>query len=323
MKKILVFSNGEKLGDGIIKLPLLHEIKTRLPDYQLIWVTNKEKTAYNNQLKNFAFQYIDQVIEEINISPFFWKKISKKYDFENENYEYIFDTQKAVFRTIALKRIKNKNFISAAASGLFSSIKLKSKPNKRQYYLNDLLDLLDLISVKKVDKSFKIAIPIKLEKKLIEFFDPKYKYFGIAPGAGEKNRIWPIDKFVKVGKYFEKKNFRIVLYLGPQEQELKEELISLFPEAIIPEDLIQEFSNIETVISSTKFLKFAIANDSGIGHMLSSGYCKLFKLFGHHDSDKFTPIKDHIVSISSQEFNTLDIKKIPVQKVLDEINKFI
>ena len=26
-KSILVFTNGEKLGDGIIKLPLLYEIK--------------------------------------------------------------------------------------------------------------------------------------------------------------------------------------------------------------------------------------------------------------------------------------------------------
>ena len=35
-KSILVFTNGEKLGDGIIKLPLLHEIKKRLPNYFLI-----------------------------------------------------------------------------------------------------------------------------------------------------------------------------------------------------------------------------------------------------------------------------------------------
>jgi len=30
-KNILVFTNGEKIGDGIIKLPLLSEIKRRLP----------------------------------------------------------------------------------------------------------------------------------------------------------------------------------------------------------------------------------------------------------------------------------------------------
>ena len=50
-KKILVFSNGEKIGDGIIKLPLLYEIKKRLPKYKLVWVTNKGPTAYRDKLK--------------------------------------------------------------------------------------------------------------------------------------------------------------------------------------------------------------------------------------------------------------------------------
>ncbi len=53
-KNILVFTNGEKIGDGIIKLPLLSEIKRRLPDRQLIWMTNKGSTVYNNQLKNIS-----------------------------------------------------------------------------------------------------------------------------------------------------------------------------------------------------------------------------------------------------------------------------
>ena len=57
-KKILVFSNGEKIGDGIIKLQLLHEIKTRLPDYKLYWLTNKGKTVYSSTLKFIASNYI-------------------------------------------------------------------------------------------------------------------------------------------------------------------------------------------------------------------------------------------------------------------------
>ena len=50
-KNILVFSNGEKIGDGLIKLPLLNEIKRRLPEYKIVWMTNGERTVYNNQLK--------------------------------------------------------------------------------------------------------------------------------------------------------------------------------------------------------------------------------------------------------------------------------
>ena len=110
-KNILVFSNGEKIGDGLIKLPLLYEIKRRLPDYKLIWMTNFGSTVYNNQLKNIASKFIDEIYEQANLNFFFWKNISEKYDLRNLSFEYIFDTQKAVIRTLALRRIKCSVFI--------------------------------------------------------------------------------------------------------------------------------------------------------------------------------------------------------------------
>ena len=142
-KSILVFTNGEKLGDGIIKLPLLHELKKRLPNYLLIWMTNKGKTVYNSFLQSIAAQYIDEIIEQADLSPFFWQDISNSYNFQNKKYEYILDTQKAIFRTFALKRIKSEHFISAAGNGLFSSISInKQSKNIRQYYLEGLFNLL-------------------------------------------------------------------------------------------------------------------------------------------------------------------------------------
>ena len=76
-KKILVFSNGEKIGDGIIKLQLLHEIKTRLPDYKLYWLTNKGKTVYSNTLKFISSNYIDVILDQAELNPFFGIKYLK------------------------------------------------------------------------------------------------------------------------------------------------------------------------------------------------------------------------------------------------------
>ena len=324
MKKILVFSNGEKIGDGIIKLLLLHEIKRRLPNYSLVWMTNNEKTVYNATLKLFASQYIDKVIEKAELNPFFWNKISKNFDLGNHYYDYILDTQKAFYRTLALRRVKCKKFISATANGLFSSSKIKiNDKNLRNYYLDDLLSLLDLIKKDKIDENFKLDIPNNLNKNLKEIFNNRFKYFGIAPGAGEKNKIWPLDKFIKVGKFFQKNNFKVVLYLGPDEEYMKKILIDEFPLAIIPEDLIDNFSNLEIVIGSTKYLSFGISNDSGISHMLSTGYCKLFKLFGPKDSIKFTPKLNRIITISSSQFNSKNVEAIPAQHVIDIISKSI
>ena len=91
--------------------------------------TNKGKTVYSSTLKFIASNYIDEILDQADLSPFFWNKISKKYNLENEFFDYILDTQKSVIRTIALKRIKHKNFISGSANGFFSSKKIKSNKN--------------------------------------------------------------------------------------------------------------------------------------------------------------------------------------------------
>ena len=323
-KNFLVFSNGEKIGDGIIKLQLLHEIKKRFPNHKLIWMTNKGSTVYNNQLKNLARFYIDDVIEKVDLNPFFWNKISRNYDLNNAFYEYIFDTQKAIYRTVALKRIKSKNFLSSAGNGFFSSFKLDLKKNDtRRYYLNDLLDLLNMLKKDTIDSSFKIIIPENLQNRLKKFFKRDDKYIGIAPGAGEKNKIWPLEKFIKIGKYFEKNNFKIVLFLGPDEIDIRDKLISEFPDALIPEEIIDNFSNIEIVMGSTKFLTCALANDSGVSHMLSTKHCPLIKLFGPKDSNKFTPEHPNFKSITSKQFNSSDVKVIPVEEVIRVIETSI
>ena len=323
-KNILVFSNGEKIGDGIIKLPLLNEIKRRLPDRKLYWMTNKGSTVYNSLLKNIASQYIDHIYEKADLNPFFWQKISNNFEFEKTKFEYIFDTQKAVLRTIALKRIKSSYFISASASGFFSDKNYKKIAEiNRRYYLEDLFDLLDLIKEDKVDRNYKIPIPNLLEIKIKKILQKDKLYFGISPGAGEKNKIWPIEKFEDVANFFQQKSYKIVFFLGPQENNLKQRLINNFPDAIFLEDLIDNFSGAEIVMASTKFLSCALTNDSGTSHMLSTNYCPVFKLFGPKNPNKFTPNKNNLYTISSQEFDSFNIEDIEQGYVINKIKNFL
>ena len=323
-KKILVFSNGEKIGDGLIKLPLLNEIKRRLPEYKIVWMTNRGRTVYNNQLKNIAIKYIDQIIEKANLNPFFWQKISNIYNLKDLSFDYIFDTQKAVLRTFALKRIKCSVFISASAAGFFSDKKIQIKSKKiRKYYLEDLFDLLNLIKEDNIDRKFTIPIPHELENSLIKIFDNNKSYIGIAPGAGEKNKIWPLENFIKVANYFEKKSYKLVFFLGPQEKLLKVKLMNIFPEAILPEEKIVEFSGPEVVMATTKFLSCALTNDSGVSHMLSTNYCPIIKLFGPKDSDKFTQVSKSIHTINSKEYGSNNIEEIQTETVINKMNNLL
>lgn len=321
MKSILVFSNGEKIGDGLIKLPLLYEIKKRLPDIKIYWMTNKGKTVYSDRLKNIAFQYIDKIFEQVNLQSFFWKKISNKYEFENMKFNYVLDTQKVVMRTIALKRIQSDIFISASAAGVFSNKKIPKKDKKRKYYLENLLELLDLIVPGKIESDYKIKIPEKLIQLLSQQFNQKYNYIGYAPGAGEKNKIWNINNFIEVAKYFNNQKYKSVFFLGPDEVELKVKIKSIFPNVLFPEENITDFSGPEIVMGCTNFLSCSLSNDSGISHMLSTNNSPLIKLFGPKDSKKFTLPSPIIHTINASNFGSKDVNAIPINNVIDTIKK--
>ena len=191
----------------------------------------------------------------------------------------------------------------------------------RKYYLEDLFDLLNLIKEDNIDRKFTIPIPQELENSLIKIFDNNKSYIGIAPGAGEKNKIWPLENFIKVANYFEKKSYKLVFFLGPQEKLLKVKLMNIFPEAILPEEKIVEFSGPEVVMATTKFLSCALTNDSGVSHMLSTYYCPFIKLFGPKDSKKFTFSSPKIRTISASNFGSKDINVISIKNVIDTIEK--
>ena len=253
-----------------------------------------------------------------------WKKISNKYDLESENFDLIIDTQKSVRKTLALKRISSKCFISGSAKFLFSSIKPKSAKKSNQYYLNDLFELLSLYSGNIIKNDFKLEVPNQIKKTLGKFFSIENKYFGIAPGAGQENKIWKIENYIKLAKHFQNRGFKIVIFLGPLEQSMKKNFDSSLKDTIYPEDLFKEFNGPQVVMASTNFLKCVVSNDSGTSHMLSTNLFPLIKLFGPKNSLKFTPNNlNNITSIRADKFGNDDVNNIPIDYVIKQSEKVI
>ena len=115
----------------------------------------------------------------------------------------------------------------------------------------------------------------------------------------------------------------MVFFLGPQEKLLKVKLMNIFPEAILPEEKIVEFSGPEVVMATTKFLSCALTNDSGVSHMLSTNYCPIIKLFGPKDSDKFTQVSKSIHTINSKEYGSNNIEEIQTETVINKMNNLL
>ena len=324
MKKVLIFSNGEQIGDGILKLPIVYQLKDRFPNYEIHWMTDTIYTEYNQRLKKFTSNYIDKIWEKAKLNPFFWKKISNVYNLNNEEFDIIIDTQKAVPRTIALKRLKTKIFISSAANWFFSNLKPKAFSKERKFYIKSIIEMLDLVSNYEDEKEFEIDIPQAITETLNKLFDPSKKYIGIAPGSNTPTRIWSFDKYLEVAKFYEKKDFNIVFFLGPEEQNLRKEIIDVIDNPLFPEEEVENYPGIEVVMASTNYLDIAITNDSGTGQMLSTNMCPLLKICGPTSAVKF--LNDQFTNINfiaSQSFGGDDIDLITSDAVNNEIDKIL
>ena len=124
MKKILVYSGADQIGDAIIKLPFLYYLRKEFPDDKIIWMSNL-KTAYKKELNFLITNYIDEIWDNADLNFLPWKKISDKYPIEELDFDLVIDTRRLIKETLVLKRIKTKDFISSSCNWLFSTIKPK------------------------------------------------------------------------------------------------------------------------------------------------------------------------------------------------------
>ena len=111
MKKILIFSQGEKLGDGIIKIPFIYDLKKEIPNSLVYWVANGT-TVYKNVLNSFVKEKIDFIYEDFSIGIHSIYKSNKLFkELSKNEYDLIIDTQKTFIKSFYLKKLKTKIFL--------------------------------------------------------------------------------------------------------------------------------------------------------------------------------------------------------------------
>ena len=326
-KSILVYSGGEAIGDALYKLNFIKNLRYNFPDSKITWLAGQGKTEYSYNLKPLVNKLIDEVVDnlKIGVNPFI--EFIKPSPIKKE-YDVIIDTQTVVLPTLCLKKIKHKIFLSASAKWILSDL----KPNNfsiKNTSLNDRLNIfIKLINNNEVKYGKK---DIKIEDKYIKLSNtllPKGKtYIGISPGAGDKAKIWPLNKFVKLAQRQVNKNRIPVFFLGPDEKNLLEIIKKDVPQAIFPEwtdtAIKSGLKGPILVIALAKKVNVAIANDSGTGHMFAVAGTKLISLFSKHNPIKYAPNTKELIILDSKKWGGVDPNLIPLEEVEKSINKLL
>jgi ADP-heptose:LPS heptosyltransferase len=317
---ILVYVGLDRVGDALLKLPFVRGLRAAFPDAKITWLAGKDTSVYASQMAPAVQGLIDEVIEkaDIGLSPL----DLLKRPLSGRRFDLVIDTQRVALASLALLRIRCKWRLSPFANFLFSSVKPPKGYKFPKTMLRQMLDLLELATGEKIatPERIEVKIPPEMYIEAQHLLPDGKNYVGLAPGAGGKPKCWPLERFAEVGARLAQEGFTPVYLLGPQEPEWKETLAKAVPAALFPlqEPTVAErfgYSPLLTIALGER-LTAALANDSGVGHMLALSGTGLVSLFGPTSPAKFAPVSKSLTIVTAQSFGGREMELIPTEAVL-------
>ena len=233
-ESIAVYVGGDLIGDALMKLPFVRALKGAWPDAHVTWLAGVHKTAFGHELAPLVAGLIDETIDEAGFESASGKILSRPLS--GRRFDLVIDTQRGVGRSLLVRRIRHRVFVSGAADFWLSDRK-PSKPWKRPpSMIGQMMELLSLAHGSAPLPGPPLPVDPELEACAADLLPPGPVYIGFAPGAGGQHKRWPLDRFVEIANRQPMAGRVPVILLGPGEADLAGAIGSAVPGAIVPEE---------------------------------------------------------------------------------------
>lgn len=318
---ILIYSCGETIGDGLFKLPFLADLRARFPEAKITWLAGLGPSMYAKALAPVVAPLLDEVIEHADIGDDLGAVLPwAPRPLGGRHFDLVIDTQMTLRRSLNARRIRHGRFISPAAGFWLSDVRPERGARPDRHLLKALTFLLDLAAPAPATPPAFDPVAPEYRALASELLPDGPTYVGIAPGAGDKVKVWPEANFLAVAKEQVKRGRVPVFFAGPEEAAKVPTWRAAVPEALFPEwdrnDDRPEMKGPVLVMALAGRLSAALANDSGTGHMLGTGGAPLVSLFSKHDPAKYAPSATRLTIVDSKDYGGKDPELIPVGDVL-------
>lgn len=311
MKSILIYSMGEVIGDGLIKLPFVAGLRAAFPDAKISWCAAKGATVYAGPLKGLVEGLIDEVITEGPTGAGALDFLPWVRPFGGRKFDLVIDTQENVRRS-AVARRAGERFVSAAGRG-------KDWPDA---VVDRLAALLAEAKPDAALRPLRLTDPRALAAAdaLLPFGEV---YVGFAPGAGGQEKRWPLASYVTLAKMQEARGRRAVFFFGPDEAEDFATVRAAMPNALFPEAQATDVKGPLLVIALASRLAAAVANDAGPGHMLAAGGAPLLSLQkDKRKAVKFRPAAQRLEVLVAEDYGGA-MDALPVEAAAQALERLL
>jgi len=306
VQTVLIYSMGEVIGDGLIKLPFVAGLRAAFPDARISWCAAKGETVYAGPLKSVVAGYVDEVILEGRNGARPLDSLPWSKPFGGRVFDLVIDTQEnlrrsGVARRGAANREQGGRFVSAARHA-----RDKSWPVAVTDRLARLLSLATDGQGSPRPLVLNNPDALKAAEALLPMGPA---YVGLAPGAGGQDKRWPLERYLELARRIVARGWTPVFLFGPDEAEDAAIAAREIPEALQPErgraDPYPHVKGPLLVIALAGRLAAGVANDAGPGHMLAAGGAPLLSLQqDRRKSVKFRPAARRLEMLVAEDYGS-------------------
>ena len=323
---ILVIDFGQ-LGDVVLSLPVLEAVRARfagaritlligLPGADIVRIAN----VSDDQI------VVDRV--ELRDSNKLWS-IGQLYKLVRQirarKFDLIIDLNSFYETNIIgyLSGAKSRLYAVRKGRSLDRLAKFPVSPppeDKSKHLTNRYFDVVEPLGITPSATEIKISPPQSNidEAKLI--FERSgvnaANSVGLFVGAGHPSRCWSLDKFAKLSERLITERGRDVLvFLGPEETHLADEIRSSFPAQII---LVQNIGLL-TFLAAVSMLSVFVTNDTGPMHLAALGGTPIVLLLDMRAPDTFLPFTEKLCVLNDHVLDDLGVGEV-FNAILHTIN---
>lgn len=329
VRSILVYVTSDAdnaLGENVLKLPLLLALHAAFPAARIAWVPGTSGSFHlQNVLAPLVGGRIAEFITDLDIPkdprqalPLVWRG---GHPILSRQFDLIVDTQRYLGRTLFLRRIPHRRFISGTWRYFWSDAAPPKPLSRRPPRLADkLLGLASAAAGHPVTVANPIPLPTEWRARAATLLPQGPNYVGLAPGAGNKQRgkCWPLDCFIALARAQAGHGRIPVFVLGPEEQDWAETLRLAVPQALFPPTAAAGPCLVPVL---GERLAAAVANCSGTGHLLAAGGAPMVSLYGPTNPEKFAPFSRALVCLKAQDYGSDRIAAIPLEAVAGAVER--
>ncbi len=319
VQTVLIYSMGEVIGDGLIKLPFLAGLRAAFPEARISWCAAKVETVYAGPLKSVVAGYIDELIvegpnggEPLDMLP--WKR-----SFGGRTFDLVIDTQEHVGRSGVARR---------GAAGPFISAAHQARAKDWPVAVTDRLARLLALATDGQGAPRPLALNNPDALKAAETLLPAGPtYVGLAPGAGGQDKRWPLENYLELARRIVANGWTPVFFFGPDEAEDAAIAAREVPQALHPErNRADGFASVKgplLVIALAGRLAAGVANDAGPGHMLAAGGSPLLSLQqDRRKAVKFRPAAQRLEMLVAEDYGS-GMSALPVDAAWQALQKLV